>query len=97
MVFHTGALTGMRVEQKQEIIGLDRLAVFHFNDSQKEAGSRRDRHAHIGEGSVGLEGFRLILNDARFSQIPMLLETPKSDDMHEDMENLARLRALIRP
>ncbi|MGQ9502157.1 MAG: deoxyribonuclease IV [Anaerolineae bacterium] len=82
--------------QFDEIIGLHRLVVIHLNDSAKEPGSRRDRHAHIGEGFVGLDGFRLILNDPRFEHIPMLLETPKSEDMHEDMENLARLRALLR-
>jgi deoxyribonuclease-4 len=81
--------------QFDEIIGLNRLTVFHLNDSVKDAGSRRDRHAHIGEGFVGLEGFRLLLNDPRFEHVPMLLETPKSEDMHEDIENLARLRALI--
>jgi len=82
--------------QFDKIIGLHRLAVIHLNDSAKELGSRRDRHAHIGEGFVGLDGFRLILNDPRFEHIPMLLETPKSEDMHEDVENLARLRALLR-
>lgn len=82
-------------QQFDEIISLDRLTVFHFNDSKQGLGSRRDRHAHIGEGSVGLEGFRHILNDPRFEEIPMLLETPKSKDMHEDVENLARLRTLI--
>ena len=81
--------------QFDDIIGLDRLKVFHFNDSKQDLGSRRDRHEHIGEGSVGLEGFRRILNDARFDEIPMLLETPKSDDLHEDVENLALLRSLI--
>jgi deoxyribonuclease-4 len=82
-------------QQFDEIIGLDRLTVFHFNDSRQDLGSRRDRHAHIGEGSVGLEGFRYILNDPRFEETPMLLETPKSKDMHEDVENLARLRTMI--
>jgi deoxyribonuclease-4 len=82
-------------KQFDDIIGLERLTVFHFNDSKQDLASRRDRHEHIGEGSVGLEGFRRILNDARFDEIPMLLETPKSKDMHEDVENLARLRALI--
>jgi deoxyribonuclease-4 len=82
-------------KQFDDIIGLERLTVFHFNDSKQDLSSRRDRHEHIGEGSVGLEGFRQILNDARFDEIPMLLETPKSKDMHEDVENLARLRALI--
>jgi len=82
-------------KQFDEVIGLDRLTVFHFNDSKKDMGSRIDRHAHIGEGEVGLDGFRHILNDPRFQETPMLLETPKSKDMHEDVENLARLRALI--
>ena len=82
-------------KQFDEVIGLDRLTVFHFNDSKKDMGSRIDRHAHIGEGEVGLDGFRHILNDPRFQETPMLLETPKSKDMHEDVENLTRLRALI--
>jgi deoxyribonuclease-4 len=82
-------------KQFDQIIGLERLAVFHFNDSKQDLDSRVDRHAHIGEGFVGLDGFRHILNDARFQEIPMLLETPKSKDMHEDVENLAQLRALI--
>jgi deoxyribonuclease-4 len=82
-------------KQFDEVIGLDRLTVFHFNDSKKDMGSRIDRHAHISEGEVGLDGFRHILNDPRFQETPMLLETPKSKDMHEDVENLARLRALI--
>jgi deoxyribonuclease-4 len=81
--------------QFDEIIGLERLAVFHFNDSKRDLGSRRDRHAHIGKGALGLEGFRHILNDSRFEDTPALLETPKSSDMHEDVKNLARLRALI--
>jgi deoxyribonuclease-4 len=81
--------------QFDEIIGLDRLSVFHLNDSKQDLGSRRDRHEHIGEGSVGLDGFRHLLNDPRFQETPMLLETPKSKDMHEDVENLARLRALV--
>jgi deoxyribonuclease-4 len=83
------------LKEFDQVIGLDRLKVFHMNDSKPDAGSRKDRHAHIGEGSVGLDGFRHILNDRQFSDIPMLLETPKSDDMHEDVENLARLRSLI--
>jgi len=54
-----------------------------------------DRHSHIGTGFVGLEGFRAIVNDPRFAQIPMILETPKGDDLAEDIENLAKLRSLI--
>ncbi len=77
------------------LIGLDRIKVFHVNDSQKDLGSRVDRHTHIGEGCVGLEGFRLLVNDPRFAGRPMILETPKGDDLAEDVANLATLRGLI--
>jgi deoxyribonuclease-4 len=78
-----------------DLLGLHRLKVWHFNDSKKGLASRVDRHMHIGEGELGLEPFRLILNDPRFSDLPGLLETPKSPDMHEDVENLKRLKDLI--
>lgn len=76
-------------------IGLDRVHFFHLNDSKKECGSRVDRHHHIGEGHIGLDGFRLLLNDPRFRDLPMTLETDKGDDLAEDVDNLRRLRALI--
>src|SRR5712692_3160565 len=62
-----------------EVIGFERLKVFHLNDSKKPLGSRVDRHEHIGQGFVGLEPFRRILNDRRFRGLPMLLETPKTE------------------
>ncbi|MCS6845782.1 MAG: deoxyribonuclease IV [Caldilineales bacterium] len=77
------------------VIGLDLLKCFHFNDSKGALGNRKDRHEHIGKGGIGLSGFAHILNDPRFVHVPMILETPKSDDMHEDVENLAVLRSLI--
>jgi deoxyribonuclease-4 len=77
------------------VIGIERIKAFHLNDSQKDLGSRVDRHTHIGEGCVGLEGFRAIVNDPRFAHIPMILETPKGDDLAEDIENLAKLRGLL--
>jgi deoxyribonuclease-4 len=79
------------------LIGLKRLRVFHVNDSLKPLGSRVDRHAHIGRGHLGLEPFRLLVNDPRFRQRPMLLETPKEEDDQPDMDtvNLATLRALL--
>lgn len=77
------------------LIGLDRLMAIHLNDSKAELGSRVDRHEHIGKGRLGLETFRLVVNDARFADLPGLLETPKSDDLHEDVENLRVLRSLI--
>ncbi len=75
-------------------IGLDRLEVIHLNDSLKEFGSRRDRHAHIGQGHIGIEGFRCVMTDRRLKKIPKILETPKGDDMAEDRMNLAVLRKL---
>jgi deoxyribonuclease-4 len=78
-----------------DAVGLDRLQAFHLNDSKHELGSRRDRHEQIGEGCVGLEAFRLLMNDARFRGRPMVLETPKGEDMAEDRVNLAKLRAMV--
>jgi deoxyribonuclease-4 len=87
------------------IVGLDRIAVFHLNDSKKPCGSRVDRHEHIGKGCLGLEPFRLLLNDPRFDTLPMLLETPKletpaskrrSDCDPWDARNLRTLRELMR-
>jgi deoxyribonuclease-4 len=78
------------------VVGLDRLCAFHLNDAVKELGSNIDRHAHIGQGHIGEEGFRLLLNDERFENIPMVLETPKGPDMAEDVMNLKVLRGLIR-
>jgi len=83
--------------QFHKLIGLKRLKVFHFNDSVKDLGSRVDRHAHIGKGTLGLEPFRMILNDTRFKRVPMILETPKGPDMKEDVENLRVLKGLWRP
>ena len=79
----------------ESTIGLQRLKAFHLNDSKFGLSSRRDRHQHIGKGEVGLEAFRMILNDHRFRDLPMVLETPKGADLAEDRENLAVLRCLI--
>lgn len=78
------------------VIGLDRLKAIHLNDSKYPFDSRRDRHEHIGKGYLGEESFRHILNDIRLDGLPGVLETPKSKDLHEDRENLAALRALIK-
>ena len=78
------------------IVGLPRLCVIHVNDSKHDVGSRRDRHEHIGKGKIGLEGFRVMMNEPRLSAVPKILETEKSDDMHEDVENMDLLRSLIR-
>lgn len=77
-------------------IGINRLKFFHLNDSIKGLGSRIDRHTHIGQGEIGIEGFRRLVNDRCFSSLPMVLETPKSDDLVDDIKNLQVLRSLLR-
>ena len=78
------------------VIGIKRLKLFHVNDSKKSFGSRVDRHEHIGQGFLGLEPFRLLVNDPRFQKTPMILETPKEDDEGSPMDpvNLAVIRGL---
>lgn len=85
------------MQMVDKTVSLERVRVVHLNDSKKPQGSRVDRHAHIGEGNIGLEGFRLILNDQRFRHLPMYLETPKEkrDGVDMDVINLERLRALL--
>jgi len=82
-------------ERFDRVLGLDKLYCIHLNDSKYDLGEGRDRHEQIGKGHVGLEAFRMLLNDPRFVDLPMLLETPKGPDMREDVENLAVLRSLI--
>lgn len=67
------------------------VVAFHLNDSKKPLGSRVDRHDHIGQGHLGLAAFRHVLRDRRWRNLPMTLETPKSDDLHEDVANLRTL------
>jgi deoxyribonuclease-4 len=76
------------------LIGLAQVLAFHLNDSKTALGSRVDRHEHIGRGMIGKRAFRHIVNDERFKNHPGCLETPKSEDLHEDVENLAILRSL---
>jgi len=87
------------MEQLQQTIGLERVRAIHLNDSQQGCGSRKDRHAHIGHGQMGLEPFRRLLNDEHFARVPMYLETPKEacGDEAWDQVNLRTLRALVPP
>ena len=90
----------------EKFIGIDRLKVFHLNDSKKPCQSRVDRHEHIGKGCIGLEPFRRLLNDPRFAHLPMLIETEKTErgvrrkGLVEidplDAMNLATLRGLLK-
>jgi deoxyribonuclease-4 len=79
-------------------VGLGKLELFHLNDSLGELGSRIDRHAHIGEGCIGLSAFRCIMRDERFIGLPKIIETPKEDTFHgrnrADRKNLALLQRL---
>jgi deoxyribonuclease-4 len=84
------------IKQFDDIVGLHRLVAIHTNDSKKPLGSRVDRHDHIGKGMIGSAGFRMLMNDERLAHIPKILETEKSEDMHEDVENMNVLKSLIR-
>ena len=77
------------------VIGLDRLAAIHVNDSKTARGSRVDRHEHIGKGQIGLDAFRFIMRERRFRRIPKVLETPKGKDLAEDVVNMKTLRDLL--
>ncbi len=77
-------------------LGLERLHLIHVNDAKKALGSRVDRHEHIGKGRMGLEAFRLIMNDPRLKGVPKILETPKENaTVDYDRLNLNQLRALV--
>lgn len=76
------------------IIGPDLLRCAHLNDSKYPFDARKDRHALLGEGSLGEAPFRRIMNDPRFATIPKLLETPKGDD--DEVTNDRRMLALLR-
>jgi deoxyribonuclease IV len=84
------------MDQFNRIVGLKWLKLFHLNDSMKPLGSRVDRHQQLGKGCLGLEPFRLIVNDPRFKKMPMILETPKESEGNDDMDtvNLGVLREL---
>jgi deoxyribonuclease-4 len=83
------------IDELARHVGLEHVGAFHLNDSKKPVGSRVDRHEHIGEGHLGLEPFRFLLNDARFTRIPKVIETPKPVEHESDRKNLATLRSLI--
>jgi deoxyribonuclease IV len=90
-------------KQFGRLVGFERLKAFHLNDSKKPLGSRVDRHEHIGQGHLGLEPFRRLVNDRRFRDLPMLLETPKGEGKASgpitvdpmDERNLNLLRRLV--
>ena len=76
------------------LVGLEQIKAFHLNDCLKPCGSKVDRHAHIGQGTIGETGFACLMQDQRFAEVPMVLETPKGDDGEMDRVNLTLLRKL---
>lgn len=82
------------IDDLEKYVGIEHVGAFHLNDSKKGLGSRVDRHQHIGEGELGLEPFRFVVNDPRFARIPKLLETPKTIETVSDQKNIGALRAL---
>ena len=83
--------------EAQELLGLEIVGCLHLNDSVRPFGSRRDRHAHIGEGEMGLDAFARLLADPRLSGIPMVLETEPGDKMEGHRRDLETLRGLVAP
>jgi len=82
------------MEEFDRLIGVDRIQAFHVNDSKKGLASKVDRHEQLGEGAVGVEGFRALMQDERFVSVPKILETPKGESNEWDLRNLALLREL---
>jgi deoxyribonuclease-4 len=75
-------------------VGLEKVRMFHVNDSMGVLGSKKDRHDHIGKGEIGLSGFQNLASDKRFSSRPMIIETPPGEGHEWDRENLRVLREL---
>jgi deoxyribonuclease-4 len=80
------------LDEFERLIGFERLALVHANDSRRELGSNVDRHANIGDGEIGMEGFELLLTDARLRAVPWLLEVPGSENAGPDLASINTLR-----
>ncbi len=93
--YRTPELYAEMMNRFDATIGLDRLKVIHLNDSKNPLGSNKDRHDHIGDGEIGLEGFRQFMNDGRLAGIPGILETEKDASGDMDRRNLETLRSLV--
>lgn len=79
----------------ESLLGIAAVGCFHLNDSVAPFASRRDRHAHIGEGEIGLDLFARLLGDERLRAIPMVVETEPGDEMEGHRRDLATLRGLV--
>ncbi len=78
-----------------ETVGLKNVRVWHCNDAKAARGSKLDRHQHIGQGSIGLEPFRSLLNDPRLAHAAFIAETP-IDEPGDDRRNVAALKRLVK-
>jgi deoxyribonuclease IV len=83
------------IKEFKRLMDIKKIKAIHVNDSKRELGSRVDRHCHIGQGCIGLEAFRCIVNDSRFAKVPKILETPKGPGLEEDIKNLSTLNSLL--
>jgi deoxyribonuclease-4 len=77
-----------------QAVGLKRLHLLHLNDSKTPLGSRKDRHWHIGEGYIGMEGFRNLVNHPLLKRLPGIMETPRKDTV-EDLKNMEVIKSLV--
>ncbi len=91
----TGAGYAETMLEFDRIIGLDKLKLFHLNDSKKGCGSKVDRHEHLGLGFIGSEGISFFLNDERFNGIDFIMETP-DDEIRSDRDNFDVALSLIK-
>jgi deoxyribonuclease IV len=82
------------IDEFDSEIGLERLKLIHLNDSKRELGSRVDRHEHIGKGEIGPGGFKNLVNHDKLKEVPLILETPKTDES-SDRENLKKVRGMF--
>jgi deoxyribonuclease-4 len=87
--------TESMLESFEKTIGLKRLHLLHLNDSKTPLGSRKDRHWHIGEGHIGREGFRFLINHPLLKHLPGIMETPRMDTV-EDLKNMKVIRSLVK-
>lgn len=82
------------MEEFDRLVGIEKIRAFHVNDAKKPLASRVDRHEQLGEGFVGRDGFKALMQDKRFYAVPKILETPKGEGNDWDLKNLALLREL---
>ncbi len=95
--FRTESDYGAMVDRLSSTVGLPNVRAFHLNDAKADLGSHLDRHENIGKGFLGVEGFRRLVNDGRWAEVPGYLETPLTeDDYAAYVQDLATLRGLIR-